>query len=161
MSVGMVCAYRDIILYLDVGSRRDEFGFCFANQVFSMGATMLRILVIDDDTVLRQLLCRMLLTQQDYEVHEASNGEDGLELIRELSINLVVTDIFMPGEGVIGTIMEICDEYPEIKIIAMSGGGNVKDVDFLKLACCLGAHKVFQRPFNTEVFLSTVHGMLH
>lgn len=122
---------------------------------------MARVLVIDDDLQLRKLLCKILKKNQNYEVHDAENGEEGLEIIRTMSIDLVVTDIFMPGEDGIGTIMEICDNFPEVKIIAISGGGNVKDVDFLQLASCLGAQKIFQKPFDTKVFLSTVHEMLH
>jgi DNA-binding NtrC family response regulator len=122
---------------------------------------MARVLVIDDDLQLRKLLCKILKKNQNYEVHDAENGEEGLEIIRTMSIDLVVTDIFMPGEDGIGTIMEICDNFPEVKIIAISGGGNVKDVDFLQLASCLGAQKIFQKPFDTKVFLSTVHEILH
>jgi len=82
-------------------------------------------------------------------------------MIRKFHFDLVVTDIFMPGEDGLGTIVEICDNHAKTKIIAMSGGGNVEGVDFLKLACCLGAQKVFQKPFDTDVFLSTVEEMLH
>lgn len=122
---------------------------------------MARLLVIDDDMHLRNLLCRLLSMNKDYDVHDAENGEEGLELLRKFSFDLVITDIFMPGEGGLQTIMEICDNHAETKIIAMSGGGNVEDVDYLKLACCLGAQKVLQKPFDTKVFLSTVQEMLH
>ena len=121
---------------------------------------MARLLVIDDDMHLRNLLCKLLSKNKDYDVHHAENGEEGLKLIRKFSFDLVITDIFMPGEGGLGTIMEICDNHAETKIIAMSGGGNVADVDFLELACCLGAQKVLQKPFDTTVFLSTVQEML-
>ena len=122
---------------------------------------MARILIIDDDLRLRQLLCKILIKNKGYEVHDAANGKEGLKLIRKLSFDLVVTDIFMPGEDGIGTIMELCENYPNVKIIAISGGGNVEDVDFLKLASYLGAQKVFQKPFDTAVFLSIVEEMLH
>ena len=75
-------------------------------------------------------------------------------MIRKLPFDLVATDIFMPGEGGIGTIMEICNNYSKIKIIAMSGGGNVENVDFLDLTDSHGAQKVFQKPFDTVEFLS-------
>ena len=122
---------------------------------------MARVLVIDDDFHLRKFLCKLLKKNQDYEVHDAANGEEGLELIRKLPFDLVVTDIFMPGEGGIETIMKICDNYSKIKIIAISGGGNVENVDFLSLADSLGAHKVFQKPIDTVEFLSTVQEMLN
>ena len=119
-----------------------------------------RILVIDDDRMLRQFLCKVLKNQENIEVFEAANGVEGLDFLHSEKVNLVVTDIFMPGEDGIGTIMEICDNYPDVKIIAMSGGGNVEDVDFLQLAFFLGAHRVLQKPFDTAVFLSTVQELL-
>ncbi len=122
---------------------------------------MARVLVIDDDVQLRRLLCKILQKNQGYVVYDAPNGREGLEFLQRENVDLVVTDIFMPEEDGIGTIMEICDNYPDVKIIAMSGGGNVNDVDFLELASCLGAQKVFQKPFDTTVFLSTVQEMLH
>jgi DNA-binding NtrC family response regulator len=121
---------------------------------------MARILIIDDDLQLRQLLCKILQKNQSYDVYNAANGKEGLEVITKMSVDLVVTDIFMPGEDGIGIIIEICKNYPDVKIIAISGGGNVENVDFLRLASCLGAQKVFQKPFDTEVFLSTVKKML-
>ena len=122
---------------------------------------MASVLVIDDDFQLRKLLGRMLQNSLKHDVFDAANGREGLEFLRQEKIDLVVTDIFMPGEDGIGTIMEICENFPEVKIIAMSGGGNVKDVDFLQLALCLGAQKVFQKPFDTEVFLSTVQELVN
>ena len=122
---------------------------------------MARVLVIDDDMQLRKLICKLLSKNQDYDVHDAANAEEGLEMIRKFHFDLVVTDIFMPGENGLETIMEICDNHSRTKIIAMSGGGNVEDVDFLQLARCLGAQKVFQKPIDTDVFLSTVQDMLH
>ena len=122
---------------------------------------MARILVIDDDNRLRQLLCRVLQNHGSFEVFEADNGSDGLLLMDTESVDLVITDIFMPQEDGIGTIMEICENHPKTKIMAISGGGNVEDVDFLHLASCLGAQKVLQKPFGTDLFLSTVEDLLN
>ncbi|MDX1775097.1 MAG: response regulator [Desulfobulbales bacterium] len=120
---------------------------------------MARVLVIDDDLQLRKLLCK-ILAAEEYEAHDAANGIEGLDLIKKQAFDLVVTDIFMPGEDGLGTIMEICRNYPDIKIIAMTGGGSVKDVDFLKLASNLGAEKVFQKPVDMAVFMATVKDVL-
>jgi YesN/AraC family two-component response regulator len=122
---------------------------------------MASVLVIDDDLLLRKLLCRIIKKDQGHAVHDAANGKEGLELISKFPVDLVVTDIFMPAGDGLGTIMNICHNFPDVKIIAMSGGGNVEDVDFLQLASCLGAQKVFHKPFDTEEFLSSVKSMLH
>ena len=122
---------------------------------------MARILVIDDDIRLRQFVGKVLEGKENFEVFEAANGVEGLDFLQSEQVDLVVTDIFMPGEDGIGTIIEICEKYPMVKIIAMSGGGNVEDVDFLKLASCLGAQRGFQKPFDTTIFLFTVQEMLY
>jgi DNA-binding NtrC family response regulator len=121
---------------------------------------MARILIIDDDSRLRQFLSKVLIEYGDFEVLEAGNGSEGISMLNTEAIDLVVTDIFMPEEDGIGTIMEISKKYPEVKIIAMSGGGNIVEVDYLKLASNLGAQKVFQKPFDTGILLSTIQKML-
>ena len=120
---------------------------------------MAHILVIDDDTELRGLL-RNILERAGYEVHEATNGRIGLELQRQLNADLIITDIFMPEMDGTEFIMEIRDEFPYVEVIAMSGGGNVMGVDFLKLTENLGAFKAFHKPFQKHELLLTVRSIL-
>ncbi len=120
---------------------------------------MARILVIDDDNKLRDLL-RRFLEGAGYEVMEASSGSVALELQRTTPADLIITDIFMPEKEGTEFIMDMSVEFPEVKIIAMSGGGNVADVDFLKLASNLGALKTFQKPFTQADILAAVKELL-
>lgn len=120
---------------------------------------MARILIIDDDDTLRTLL-RRFLEKEGYEVMEASNGNIALEMQRENPAELIITDIFMPGKGGTEFIMDMSVEFPKVKVIAMSGGGNVADVDFLSLAENLGALKTFQKPFNQADILAAVRELL-
>ena len=120
---------------------------------------MARILVIDDDTSLRTLLCRVL-ENAGYEVMEASNGSIALEMQRENPAELIITDIFMPEKEGTEFIMDMSIEFPKVKVIAMSGGGNIGDVDFLKLAKNLGALKTFQKPFKQADILAAVEELL-
>ncbi len=106
---------------------------------------MARILVIDDDTQLRGLM-RRILERAGHEVHEASNGRIGLELQRQINADLIITDIFMPEMEGTEFIMVIRAEFPHVEVIAMSGGGNVGDVDILELAKNLGAARAFHKP---------------
>jgi len=120
---------------------------------------MARILVIDDDIQLRGLL-RSILERAGYEVYEAANGRIGLELQRQLNSDLIITDIFMPEMEGTELLMGLRDEFPQVEVIVMSGGGNVHDVDFLELAENLGAFKAFQKPFRKHDLLMTVRSIL-
>ena len=120
---------------------------------------MARILVIDDDNNLRKLL-RRVLESAGHEVIEAPNGSLALDMQRKDSADLIITDIFMPEKEGTEFIMDISDEFPEAKVIAISGGGNIADVDFLNLAKNLGALKTFQKPFKQADLLAAVEELL-
>lgn len=83
---------------------------------------MKRILVIDDDTSQRELL-KTVLENAGYEVMEAPDGQAGLQIFRQEPCDLVITDIFMPKEDGIETILHLKTQSPTVKIIAVSGGG--------------------------------------
>ena len=121
---------------------------------------MARILVVDDDDQLRAALKRFL-EKEGFQVIDASDGAAGLEILNKDPVDLVITDIFMPEREGIGMIMELQQDIPDVKIIAISGGGNVESVDFLELAGNLGAHKVFQKPFTHEELLAAVQELLN
>jgi DNA-binding response OmpR family regulator len=120
---------------------------------------MPRILVIDDDVKLRELI-RRFLERAGYEVLIAENGDDALEMQRQTPADLIITDIFLPGKEGTEIIMDLSLEFPQAKVIAISGGGNVADIDFLQLAQNLGALKTFQKPFKQEELLAAVEELL-
>ena len=121
---------------------------------------MARILVIDDDSTLRALL-RRFLEKAGHEVAEAANGRIALEMQRAKPADLIITDIFMPEKEGTEFIMDMSDEFPKVKVIAISGGGSIPDVDFLKLAKNLGALKTFKKPFSQQEILAAVEELLH
>jgi DNA-binding NtrC family response regulator len=120
---------------------------------------MPRILVIDDDVKLRELI-RRFLERAGYEVLIAANGNDALEMQRQTPADVIITDIFMPEKEGTEIIMDLSMEFPQAKVIAISGGGNVADIDFLQLAENLGALKTFQKPFKQEELLAAVEELL-
>lgn len=112
------------------------------------------ILVVDDDEP-TQIFMREILRDAGYRVHVASDGDEAIELFRRISVDLMVTDIVMPEKEGIETICEIKDQYPATKIIAISGTKF-----YLDFAVPLGADCTFEKPFDIEVFLSTVQTLL-
>lgn len=120
---------------------------------------MKRILVIDDDQKITELI-KIWLEEAGYEVLVALNGQEGLKIQREDPADLIITDIFMPQREGTGVLVDVYDEFPQTKVIVMSGGGASDKVDYLELARLLGAVKVFQKPFDLKELLETVQSII-
>lgn len=109
---------------------------------------MLVLLIDDDDRVRRTV--SIMLKYLGHDVCEADNGVTGVSKFQEQVPDLVITDIIMPDKEGIETISEIKQLNPDMKIIAMSGGGRIKNTDFLKLASTIGATVTLSKPFDDE-----------
>jgi CheY-like chemotaxis protein len=119
-----------------------------------------RILVIDDDEDVRAVI-QEALQEAGYDVVLAKDGARGLEAQRRCPADLVVTDVFMPERDGIETIRDLKQEFPDLKIIAMSGGGRlVKNDNYLSTASSLGAESVLHKPFEARVLLESVQKAL-
>ena len=116
---------------------------------------MPKILVIDDDAAVRHTVARML-RRGGYDVVLAEDGDEGLRLFRSENPELVITDIIMPEKEGLEAIREICRLRPDAKIIAMSGGGRIANVDFLSMAGRLGATEIIRKPFDPATLLDAV-----
>lgn len=81
------------------------------------------VLIVEDDPSLRDSL-RRTLRKKGYTIIEAEEGGQGLKLLKAHTVDVVLIDIFMPGKEGIETIQQIRRSHPQVKIIAMSGGGN-------------------------------------
>ena len=90
---------------------------------------MKSLLVIDDDGGVRNALQRVL-ERAGYSVRTAPGGEEGLQAMREHRPDVVITDIIMPRWDGVEVIKAIAKEFPGIRIIAISGGGNVGVADY-------------------------------
>lgn len=120
---------------------------------------MSTILVIDDDAQILHL-CQALLEREGYTVVAAETAEAGIAACRSQSVDLVLTDIIMPDKDGFETIGEVRSEFPDIQIVAMSGGGRLGPGDYLPLAMKLGAGDVLAKPFTREELLTTVASLL-
>lgn len=114
---------------------------------------MATILIIDDEEIIRVLL-RSALQAAGYEVTEATNGREGLELYRDRPADLVITDILMPELNGLDMLLELTREFLDAKVIAISGAGEERTV--LDVAKLFGARQTFQKPFSMPQLLSAV-----
>lgn len=117
------------------------------------------ILVIDDDGAVRSSL-EAVLAPMNYRVLVAADGIEGYEKFRHHKPHLVITDIIMPGQEGIETIMKIRKDLPGTKIIAMSGGGRTQSEGYLGLAEKIGADVVLNKPFDFDVLMQAVEKCL-
>jgi DNA-binding NtrC family response regulator len=120
---------------------------------------MVRILVIDDDAHFRTSLCENL-TDEGHDTLEASNGLEGTKVLASSKIDLVITDIIMPEKEGLATIREVHRDYPDTKIIAISEGGTIPAVDYLRTAKLFGAHHTLAKPFRWEDMKQAVSEVL-
>jgi len=120
---------------------------------------MAHILIIDDESKVR-LLLRKLFESRGYTVSEASNGNEGIRQYQQKPADLIITDLIMPEKEGIETIVELKKKYPDIKIIAMSGGGKFQHSGYLDVAKRLGAECTFEKPIRREELLAAIKQMV-
>ena len=120
---------------------------------------MSAILVVDDQKGIRDVL-RKVLAEAGHDVAEAEDGAAALALFRVQPFNLVITDIIMPEMEGIEIITTMKREQPNIRILAMSGGGRARVMDFLAVAGKAGADATLEKPFRKSELLDRVAGLL-
>jgi two-component system cell cycle sensor histidine kinase/response regulator CckA len=124
----------------------------------SLGGSRGRILVVDDEEAIRAVVGRMLQAE-GYEVLRARDGLEALRGLQEVggAVDLVITDLVMPGMG--GRLLadELARRYPEVAIVWMSG--HPRDVEFPREVP--GSERAFlMKPVAPEVLLDTVSQVL-
>src|SRR3546814_253483 len=120
---------------------------------------MARILVIDDEEMVR-LAVMWALEQVGHTVIEAVDGNDGLVKYRQGSVDLVITDILMPGKEGISTIRAFRGMTRDLPIIVMSGGLRKAGPGLLDEATELGANASLKKPFRIAEVRQAVNAQL-
>ena len=120
---------------------------------------MTRVLIIDDEEPIRSML-KLMLERDGYEVDEAPDGMEAIRIYRQNPADLIITDLIMPNQDGIGMIIALKKEFPDVKIIAMSGGGLNKPEGYLKGAKKLGAACTLTKPIDRNEMLRAVKDVL-
>ena len=120
---------------------------------------MQKILIVDDEPHILLMLKKML-EPSGYEIDLAANGVEGIELFKKSAEDLVITDIIMPEKEGLETIREMRRIKPDLKIIAMSGGGKVSADNYLEIARIFGASKIISKPFTKQEMITAVQELM-
>lgn len=117
---------------------------------------MARIIVIDDEPQIRSFLAEVL-TVAGHDVEAATDGYSGLAIYRREAADVVITDIYMPGMDGVETVDKFHREFPDAKIIAISGSGGASVMAHVTR---LGASTTLMKPFKINTLLAAVRSML-
>ena len=117
------------------------------------------ILLVDDNDQARVTVTR-ILESAGYRVTEAANAKAAVVLLKDLSPDLVITDIFMPEGDGFEMINELRHHGMQVPVIAISGGGLATGLDVLAIAGRLGAQAVLYKPFTRRQLLDAASAAL-
>lgn len=120
---------------------------------------MSRILVIDDERAVLDVL-QKILERGGHKAECVDRAAEGMRMFREEPFDLVITDIFLPDMDGLEVVQYLHADFPEVPIIAMSGGGQLLREDFLPMAHKIGAAAVMRKPFNAVALLESVSEVL-
>jgi len=130
---------------------------------------MKHLLVIDDEPFVRDALKRVL-EGDSITVHTAPDADAALVQLRSQPADLVVVDVIMPGTDGVELIRRLRAEYPTVRIVAISGGGNfeltgyrpeaVSTRAYLAAATKAGADASLAKPFDTADLEAVIRPLL-
>ncbi|MCX7987773.1 MAG: response regulator [Bacteroidales bacterium] len=115
--------------------------------------------MVDDEPMVREGL-KLALELEGFRTTTASSGMEALKVLRSHKPHLIITDIIMPDSDGIEVICTVREKNPEIKIIAISGGGRISASDHLRVAYQLGANGILAKPFTTEQLICEINRLL-
>jgi DNA-binding NtrC family response regulator len=139
------------------------------NQIVTSKQTssVIRVLIIDDEKSFTEEL-NEFLKKSGYECYEANTGQEGLNILLNQEIDLLVLDVLLPGMNGLDILREVKVKYPDIEVIVVSGHGNM---DTVIKAMRLGALDYLRKPFRhadiqiaierTQKFLLLQHRLKH
>jgi DNA-binding response OmpR family regulator len=110
---------------------------------------------VEDDQYVRDMLTQVL-ERDGHHVEGAVDGENAVEMLKASKPDVIVTDIIMPKKSGTALIKEVKESHPDMKIVAISGGGRSDPIGYLDLSEELGADISFAKPVEPKALLMTI-----
>jgi CheY-like chemotaxis protein len=121
--------------------------------------TSKKILIVDDESSLRTLLKAVLDSEPGYDLQEASNGDEALELITQSKPDLIILDVMMPGQSG----FEVCEkikrnnQLKDIIVLILTAKGQKTDQEW---ASSVGADCFLSKPFSPLELIDLIENLL-
>jgi len=120
---------------------------------------MAKVLIVDDDPQFRAMIAQAL-NRHGFEVLEAADGNEAINLYRDNSPDVAIIDILMPEKDGLEAIQEIRLSSPDARIVAISGGGKTVQIDYLPVARVMGAQQILRKPIDPLELIQVIQGLL-
>ncbi len=116
-----------------------------------------RLLIVDDEALVREVLRLRLMHDGDYLCDEAASGREAIDLVKTNRYDLVITDMLMPDEDGLAIIQYLREQAPETHVFALSASANAQ---LLNQASQAGAERTFAKPFPLDDLADAVRDTL-
>ncbi|HEY3380735.1 MAG TPA: response regulator [Vicinamibacterales bacterium] len=120
---------------------------------------MARVLVVDDEPQVRSVLVQMV-GKLGHNAVTATNGKHALQQLEAMPVDLVIMDLIMPESEGIETTAIVKRRWPDVKILAISGGGRHAPEPYLAMAAALGADATLAKPFECADLAAAIRELL-
>lgn len=110
------------------------------------------VLIVEDEPDVREIL-RNYISEFSFQVYEASNGEEALELLRRTEVHTVLSDISMPKMSGISLLEHVRSTFPDVPVVLITAYG---DNDTIRQGLRLGAFDFIPKPFQKAEILGVV-----
>ncbi len=117
---------------------------------------MSTILIIDDEPGIRTVLTD-ILEDEGHEPLNAPDGIEGIRMVEENEVDVVILDVWLPHKGGIDVLQELGEKYPEIEVIVISGHANI---DMAVKAVKLGAFDFLEKPLSLDKVITLISNAL-
>lgn len=117
------------------------------------------VLIADDDPIVR-LTVGEFLAAVGHSVLEAADGQEALDTIATVQIDLLIVDMLMPNMDGLETILAVRRSGSTLPIIAISSGGRMDRSTLLRPAAVFGANATLSKPLLRDLLVSTVEATL-
>jgi len=129
-----------------------------------MDNSKIKILVVDDDELLQEILV-LVLEDVGYVVDKASDGKEAWELMQGKRYDLLLTDLYMPEMNGIELILKSQQQFPDTKIVLLSGGGRELKADSEANSVIYDGQQIdvdiyLKKPSDTEQMLAAIKRLL-
>jgi len=118
---------------------------------------MVRILIVDDATFIRNMVKKSLLPTDFEVIAEAANGLEAIKLFQELKPDIITMDITMRGMDGLTALGEILKSNPEAKVIMLSSMG---EEGLIKKAISMGAKDFITKPFKPDRLVNAIRAIV-
>jgi DNA-binding response OmpR family regulator len=119
---------------------------------------MRKVLIADDNPDLAQSL-KLALEANGYRVEVARNGADAIACQVTFDADILITDLVMPEQDGFETLNAFRKEFPQTRLVVMSGAQTFDPDKYLHAATLIGAAATFRKPFRVEDLLAKLQSL--